>query len=145
MKHIKLKKKQAISKKQPDVSAICTFYFSNLLKNLMCYCFSFNKFQQQQELWQEVERVTAALRTENEAADAEVQFLCEMFKHIPLDLQHRLLLVTADHCEDTMEHCRLLLLLLKKFPQSIVSHGVSQLLSYKNHFKLVCTNKFCAD
>lgn len=45
-----------------------------------------------------------------------------------LDLQHRLLLVTADHCEDTMEHCRLLLLLLKKFPQSIVSHGVSIVL-----------------
>lgn len=35
-----------------------------------------------------------------------------------------------------MEHCRLLLLLLKKFPQSIVSHGprlVDTLLSAEKH------------
>lgn len=85
LKHIKLKKRPVISKKQLDVSATCKFS-----KNLTCevrliipFAFSFNKFQQQ-ELWQEVERVTAALRTENEAADSEIQFLCEMFKHIPL-------------------------------------------------------------
>ncbi|GLV38018.1 Integrator 10 [Carabus blaptoides fortunei] len=101
-------------------------------------CFSelLGKFQQQQDLWKEVERVTASLRAESENCDGEMQFLCEMFKHIPLDVQHQLLLMTADHCDDTMEHCRLLLLLLKKFPQSIVTHGprlVDTLISAEKH------------
>lgn len=47
-----------------------------------------------------------------------------MFQHIPQELQHRLLVMTADHSEDTMEHCKLLLLLLRKFPQTIPTHGV---------------------
>lgn len=39
-------------------------------------------------------------------------------------MQHKLLLFTAEHCEDTMEHCRLLLLLLQRFPTAISSNGV---------------------
>lgn len=46
--------------------------------------YRFNKFQQQQELWNEVEKVTAALRSESETVESEIQFLCEMFKHIPM-------------------------------------------------------------
>ena len=58
-----------------------------------------------------------------EQCDAEAEFLCQMFQHIPQELQHRLLIMTADHSEDTMEHCKLLLLLLRKFPQTIATHG----------------------
>lgn len=42
------------------------------------------KFQQQPDLWKEIEKVTAALRSENDTNDPEKQFLCEMFKHISL-------------------------------------------------------------
>lgn len=66
--------------------------------------------------------VTACLRSEQ--CDSEAEFLCQMFQHIPQDLQHRLLVMTADHSEDTMEHCKLLLLLLRRFPQTIATHGV---------------------
>lgn len=38
--------------------------------------------------------------------------------------------MTADHSEDTMEHCKLLLLLLRKFPQTIATHGV-HILKYE--------------
>lgn len=88
------------------------------------FIFRIIKFQQQPDLWKEIEKVTAALRSENDTNDPEKQFLCEMFKHISLDVQHKLLLFTADHCEDTMEHCRLLLLLLQRFPTAISSYGV---------------------
>ncbi|RZB38920.1 Glyco transf 22 domain containing protein [Asbolus verrucosus] len=89
-------------------------------------CFSdlIGKFQQQPELWKEIENVTSALRAESDTNDPEKQFLCEMFKHISSDVQHKLLLCTADHCEDTMEHCRLLLLLLQRFPTAISSYGL---------------------
>lgn len=100
------------------------------------------KFQQQPELWKEIEKITIALRAESDTNDSEKQFLCEMFRHISsgkvylasiklyyfqnmfVEVQHKLLLFTADHCEDTMEHCRLLLLLLQRFPTAISSYGV---------------------
>lgn len=69
-----------------------------------------------------------ALRSETDTDDSEKQFLCEMFKHISSEVQHKLLLFTADHCEDTMEHCRLLLLLLQRFPTAISSYGVRVLI-----------------
>lgn len=83
------------------------------------------KFQQTPDLWKEIEKVTAALRCETVSEDPETLFLCGMFKHISSDVQHKLLLFTADHCGDTMEHCRLLLLLLQRFPTAISSYGVS--------------------
>lgn len=51
------------------------------------------------------------------------------------EVQHQLLLFTADHCEDTMEHCKLLLLLLQKFPSAVSTYGVSFLNSI-NYFIL---------
>lgn len=50
----------------------------------MIYFRSIIKFQQQPDLWKEIEKVTTALRAENDANDPENQFLCEMFKHISL-------------------------------------------------------------
>ncbi|KAG5882634.1 hypothetical protein JTB14_001824 [Gonioctena quinquepunctata] len=101
-------------------------------------CFSelITKFQQQPELWKEVEKVTVALRAESDTNDAEKHFLCEMFRHISSEVQHKLLLFTAEHCEDTMEHCRLLLLLLQRFPTAISSNGprlVETLISAEKH------------
>ncbi|KAJ8914953.1 hypothetical protein NQ315_002477 [Exocentrus adspersus] len=101
-------------------------YFSDLI----------GKFQQQAELWKEIEKITVALRAETDTTDSEKHFLCEMFKHISSDVQHKLLLFTADHCEDTMEHCRLLLLLLQRFPTAISSYGprlVDTLISAEKH------------
>lgn len=67
--------------------------------------------------------ITSYLRLGKNTEDA--QFLSQMFHHLPQDLQHRLLIMTADHSEDPMEHCKLLLLLLKKFLQT-----VQQLMGY---------------
>ncbi|CAH1174144.1 unnamed protein product [Phaedon cochleariae] len=101
-------------------------------------CFSdlITSFQQSPDLWKEIEKVTAALRAESDSQDVEKQFLCEMFRHISSEVQHKLLLFTADHCEDTMEHCRLLLLLLQRFPTAISSNVlrlVDTLMSAEKH------------
>lgn len=83
----------------------------------------FQNFPDDRDIWKEIETVTACLRLEQ--CDPEAEFLCQMFQHVPQELQHRLLIMTADHSEDTMEHCKLLLLLLRRFPQTIATHGVS--------------------
>lgn len=83
----------------------------------------FQNFPDDRDIWKEIERITASLRSEQ--CDEESELLVQMFQHIPQDLQHRLLIMTADHSEDTMEHCKLLLLLLRRFPQTIATHGVS--------------------
>lgn len=82
----------------------------------------FQNFPDDREIWKEIELITSCLRFEPSNEDGE--FLCQMFQHIPQDLQHRLLIMTAEHSEDAMEHCKLLLLLLKRFPQTIPTHGV---------------------
>ena len=84
--------------------------------------FRFKNFPHDREILREIERITTSLRSEQ--CDEESQLLCEMFQHVPQDLQHRLLIMTAEQSEDTMEHCKLLLLLLKRFPQTIATHGV---------------------
>ncbi|XP_066147308.1 integrator complex subunit 10 [Euwallacea fornicatus] len=95
----------------------------NVKEAAKCFSDMIGKFQQAPELWKEIEKVTSALRCETDNEDSEKQFLCEMFKHISSEVQHKLLVFTADHCEDTMEHCRLLLLLLQRFPTAISSYG----------------------
>ncbi|XP_015126933.1 integrator complex subunit 10 [Diachasma alloeum] len=106
----------------------------NVKEAAKCFSEIFQNFPEDREIWVEIETVTACLRSEKN--DPESELLCKMFQHIPQELQHRLLVMTADHSEDTMEHCKLLLLLLKKFPQTISTHGprlVETLLTAEKH------------
>ncbi|XP_021913688.1 integrator complex subunit 10 isoform X2 [Zootermopsis nevadensis] len=91
-------------------------------------------FQEEAEMWQEVQALTTSLRSDMAEPDAD--FLRDMFSQIPLEVQHQLLLMTAEHSEDTMEHCRLLLLLLRRFPQTVPQHGprlVDTLMTAEKH------------
>ncbi|XP_018329215.1 integrator complex subunit 10 isoform X2 [Agrilus planipennis] len=107
----------------------------NVKEAAKCFSYLLENFQEE-KFWKEVETVIAALRSENDANDVVNQFLCDMFRHISTDVQHKLLLLTADRCEDAIEHCKLLLLLLQRFPMTIPSHGprlVDTLLSAEKH------------
>lgn len=106
-------------------------------------CFSnlIGKFQQQPEFWEEINLVTAALRMETESKEND--FLCEMFKHISADVQHKLLLLTADHCKDIHERCKLLLLLLQRFPSAIRTHGSSLVETLLSHSLSASTDANC--
>ncbi|XP_076626592.1 integrator complex subunit 10 isoform X2 [Colletes latitarsis] len=106
----------------------------NVKEAAKCFSEIFQNFPDDRDIWKEIETVTACLRLEQ--CDPEAEFLCQMFQHIPQELQHRLLVMTADHSEDTMEHCKLLLLLLRRFPQTIATHGprlVETLLTAEKH------------
>lgn len=106
----------------------------NVKEAAKCFSEIFQNFPDDRDIWKEIEMVTACLRSEQ--CDPEADLLCQMFQHIPQDLQHRLLIMTADHSEDTMEHCKLLLLLLRRFPQTIATHGprlVETLLTAEKH------------
>ncbi|XP_044756158.1 integrator complex subunit 10 [Coccinella septempunctata] len=108
----------------------------NVKEAAKCFSEIIGKFQEKEELWKEIEALTTALRAESEDTNSETLFLCEMFKHMSSDVQHHLLLLTANHCEDTMEHCKLILLLLQKFPIAISSYGsklVDTLISAEKH------------
>uniref|UniRef100_A0A131XNP5 Integrator complex subunit 10 n=1 Tax=Ixodes ricinus TaxID=34613 RepID=A0A131XNP5_IXORI len=82
----------------------------------------FRKFLTEHRLWEEVYKIANALRADS--LDAEGAFLRDMFSHLPTASQHDILLSVAEHCMDTAEHCRLMLLLLRKFPEKVVEHGV---------------------
>ncbi|XP_011874099.1 PREDICTED: integrator complex subunit 10 [Vollenhovia emeryi] len=106
----------------------------NVKEAAKCFSEIFENFPDDREIWKEIETVTTCLRLEQ--CDSEAEFLCQMFQHIPQELQHRLLVMTADHSEDTMEHCKLLLLLLRKFPLTVATHGprlVETLLTAEKH------------
>lgn len=100
-----------------------------------CLSVLINSPQIPNQLWPEIEAITTSLK------DSNSSFLSEMFERIPADVQHKMLLSSAEHSDDTMEHCRLLLLLLKRFPKAVATHGgplVETLLSAEKHSSENC-------
>ncbi|VVC32526.1 Integrator complex subunit 10 [Cinara cedri] len=94
-------------------------------KNLRCVqraarCFSglLEDFPNEAILWKEIENFTPILCMDTFCLSEEQTFYREMFSALPLSIQQKLLSVCAERSEDTMEHCRLVLLLLNRFPQS---------------------------
>lgn len=80
--------------------------------------------------------MTAALRADPETLDPAQKFFSDIFQQITPEIQHQILLITADRCQDTMEHCKLLLLLLQKFPKAISIHAsklVDTLITAEKH------------
>lgn len=61
-------------------------------------------------------------------------FLSQMFDKISPDIQLTILKTSVENSDDTMEHCRLLVLLLKKFPQLGVDSLVKTLINADKFF-----------
>lgn len=68
--------------------------------------------------------MTNALRIPEGTATPEQEFYVKMFQYISYEVQHQILLLTAAHSNNNLDHCRLILLLLKRFPQAISTHAV---------------------
>ncbi|XP_026271877.1 integrator complex subunit 10 isoform X2 [Frankliniella occidentalis] len=106
----------------------------NVKEAAKCFETLLQQFQGDNKLWHEVELLTRALRSDN--AESEPSFLRAMFANLSTDAQQQLLQVTADRSKDTMEHCRLLMILLSRFPHAVAKHGprlVDTLLSAEKH------------
>lgn len=76
----------------------------------------------------EISAIANALRSN------EGSFLSQMFDYISSDIQLTILKTSVENSDDTMEHCRLLVLLLKKFPQLGVDSLVKTLINAEKFF-----------
>ncbi|XP_078261242.1 integrator complex subunit 10 isoform X2 [Rhinoraja longicauda] len=83
----------------------------------------FVNFPDQPMVWREISVITAALR--NDAQDKQTQFLRGLFETLPGRIQCEMLLKATEQCFNTLERAEMLLLLLRRFPESVVQHGIS--------------------
>nr|XP_015201443.1 PREDICTED: integrator complex subunit 10 isoform X1 [Lepisosteus oculatus] len=83
----------------------------------------FVNFPEQPVVWREISVITAALR--NDCQDKHAQFLRGLFETLPGRVQCEMLLKATEQCFNTLEKAEMLLLLLRRFPESVVQHGVN--------------------
>lgn len=99
---------------------------NNLEAAARCFSYIVLTFQNQPLLWTEISKLTEALRLPESTAGGlteEQSFYLKMFQYISYEVQHKILLLTANHLENSLDHCRLILLLMKRFPQAIPQHA----------------------
>nr|XP_056713642.1 integrator complex subunit 10 isoform X2 [Euleptes europaea] len=82
----------------------------------------FVNFPDQPVVWREISVITSALR--NDSQDKQTQFLRGLFETLPGRIQCEMLLKATEQCFNTLERAEMLLLLLRRFPESVVQHGV---------------------
>uniref|UniRef100_A0A6Q2X6W0 Integrator complex subunit 10 n=1 Tax=Esox lucius TaxID=8010 RepID=A0A6Q2X6W0_ESOLU len=83
----------------------------------------FINFPDQPVVWREITVITAALRSD--CQDKQAQFLRGLFETLPGPVQCEMLLKATEQCFNTLEKAEMLLLLLRRFPESVVQHGVN--------------------
>ncbi|XP_078380144.1 integrator complex subunit 10-like [Oculina patagonica] len=83
----------------------------------------FEQFPDSNILWKEVASFTDAL--ESEVMDQHGKFLTDMFSCLPQHAQREILLKAAGRCKDCIEKCRMMLLLMRRFPDVIPKNGVA--------------------
>ncbi|KAK7922771.1 hypothetical protein WMY93_009673 [Mugilogobius chulae] len=83
----------------------------------------FINFPEQPIVWREISVITAALRSDLQ--DKHTLFLRGLFETLPARVQCEMLLKATEQCFNTLEKAEMLLLLLKRFPESVVQHGVN--------------------
>lgn len=72
------------------------------------------------ELWREITQLTSALRIAEDHLTPDDEFYVEMFKHISFEVQNKIL--SSLNTENNLDHCKFVLLLLKKYPQALQVH-----------------------
>ncbi|XP_070584123.1 integrator complex subunit 10 isoform X1 [Erythrolamprus reginae] len=82
----------------------------------------FVNFPDQPVVWREISIITSALR--NDSQDKQTEFLKGLFETLPGRVQCEMLLKATDQCFNTLERAEMLLLLLRRFPETVVQHGV---------------------
>ncbi|XP_054847121.1 integrator complex subunit 10 isoform X2 [Eublepharis macularius] len=82
----------------------------------------FVNFPEQPVVWREISVITSALR--NDSQDKQTQFLRGLFETLPGRIQCEMLLKATEQCFNTLERAEMLLLLLRRFPESVAQHGV---------------------
>lgn len=100
----------------------------NVQEAAECFSSLIKSRQNFTSLLPEISAIANALRS------PEGSFLSQMFDHICPDIQLTILKTSVENSDDTIEHCRLLVLLLKKFPQLGADSLVKTLISAEKFF-----------
>ncbi|KAG6454067.1 integrator complex subunit 10 [Manduca sexta] len=100
----------------------------NIQEAAECFSSLIQSRQNIQTLLPEICAIANALRS------SEGSFLSQMFDHIHPHTQLNILKTSVENSDDTMEHCRSLVLLLKKFPQLGVDSLVKTLINAEKFF-----------
>ncbi|CAF4761491.1 unnamed protein product [Pieris macdunnoughi] len=100
----------------------------NVQEAAECFSSLMGSRQNLSDLLPEISLIANALKSN------EPCFLCQMFDKISPDIQLTILKTSVENSDDTMEHCRLLVLLLKKFPQLGVDSLVKTLINAEKFF-----------
>lgn len=82
----------------------------------------FANFPQEPVLWNEVHGFSEALQVDSSVE--QTYFLRDLFAALPTTLQCHLLLRIADGSKDVLEQCRLMLLVLQRYPERIPEEGI---------------------
>ncbi|XP_068732945.1 integrator complex subunit 10-like isoform X3 [Montipora capricornis] len=94
-----------------------------VLESAKLFHHMFEQFPNNDLLWKEVSSFTDAL--ESEVMDPHSKFLTDMFSCLPQHVQREILLKAAGRCRDCIEKCRMMLLLMRRFPDVIPRNGVN--------------------
>jgi len=71
----------------------------------------------------EIDQIVDSVK--NNTNTPKSSFYRQLFSSFTPDAQHRLLLSVANLCDDPIELCQIMLLILKKFPSKIYEHGIN--------------------
>ncbi|XP_019620271.1 PREDICTED: integrator complex subunit 10-like [Branchiostoma belcheri] len=82
----------------------------------------FTQFSDETILQAEVHKMTSALQSDSR--DPDTVFYTGMFESLPSSAQRDVLLKSAEKSGNAVDHCRLMLLLLTRFPDTRPEHGV---------------------
>lgn len=82
----------------------------------------FRTFPCEETLWQEVRLILEHLRLDS--IDSNGKFLKDLYYSLMPDVQRGLLSSAAERTSDTVEHCRLIILLLQMFPECTAQEGL---------------------
>lgn len=95
----------------------------NYLEAAKCFNHIVLTFQNQPpDLWKEITQLTTALRASEGNLTTDDEFYVEMFQHISYEVQIKIL--NNLNTDNNLDHCKFVLLLLKKFPQAVQVHLV---------------------
>ena len=94
----------------------------NVRECAKCLQVLFDNFPKQTKLLEEIHMLMKVLRKKNpesECAEGDDKFYLDTFDHISGDHQKKMIRFAADKASDPLEHCKLMLVLLRKFSDEI--------------------------
>merc|ERR1711892_38081 len=86
----------------------------------------FDKFPEEENLVKEIEVIMEVLRNvtaDQEVMESDKKFYVDMFEEISEVGQKRMIICAAESAKDSLEHCKLMMILMSKFPSEIVTYG----------------------